>query len=1280
MWWLGALIGLALAWTGEGSALIFMICGAGLGAILKMNIDTQLDSLKKAQQKWQEQSNAHIDELKRIIAALERRLHGLESPTKAVQKEKVTPPTTTPSNVDALLLLPTDEAQVQSEAPVMQSSAALKTTPANTTVIVLDQAIDPLLLLDTEKNQPITPTIIQNVDTHPDAKPAPAPVLPTSATPTTTTKPPQTRTTPTPPAAPPRSLRESLPAPLADFIFGGNALVKVGVLILFLGIAFLLRYAAERVTVPVEFRYVGVTLTGMGLLTLGWFLRHKRRDYALSLQGMAIGVFYLTTLSALKVHMLIAPEMGFAILLVVSILSAALAVLQQAPVLAIIAALEGFVSPVLTSTGANRPLGLFTYLAVLDVGIFLVAWFNAWRVLNLIAFVGTFTLAIGWAQKFYADSDYTLVQPFLIFFFVLFAVIGVLFARRTLSEAQHEVSLANAQGSPIESIKLVGRVDSALVFGNPVTAFGLQYMLVQHSEMGAAFSAIAMAFFYLLLARLVFSKEKQGLALLAESYVIVAAIFGTLAIPLGLEGSWTSAAWALEGAGMYWLGQRQNRPYARVFSLLVLGGASVKLLFAISINTLPNQPLLEGALLGPFLLACSALAMWRLHLRAKSMCESTSKNSLLAQVEQAGSALLPWLGFATLNCLPWMLLVPPLASASCAVLALLLTEMCIRLQLVSLRPIAACMQVLAVVTYLFGIHTNQESGSASFLQNDWRGMGAAIVIALSVLFNAGRYMLRHKRSAEAIGAAPDWSWINQIAMLVGFGLLHLAMLFAIDLSQAAALWPFTACLVLSLALWMSHGTLAAFALGLQVLSAALYLLISPVITTGTFMHLGFATPLALAVAGCWSADRIQREAKRHVHYSALPRTELPRPWLNSWCCLDSARWFAPIWALAWWFTAWISESDFALENAHLSAARPAVTVLIAIASSAILLSLAHWRQWLQAGTLSALSLPFYVVCMLMGIEHLSVTGATTSPYLPSAAWGWLAWPLALTWFYFSLKRQEIFFATYQRLYKLLHVAGLWFFVLLVSMELRAQVLLHLGDAATPDSSWLHLAWIIAPALCIYGLSRPALEKIWPLTSYRSSYLETAGAPVALYLLLWSWVSNLHGAGNAQPLPYLPLLNPLEIAHVIVLLSLFLWWRALPANSPVRLPQATSMTLLAATAFALLTAGVLRAAHHYADIPWQATSLFDSRLAQAAVSITWALTGVSLMLTGNRRASRTIWIAGAALLGVVVAKLFLIELADRGGLYRIISFMGVGIAFLVVGYFAPVPVKKMETQT
>ncbi|CKU83371.1 Predicted membrane protein [Mycobacterium tuberculosis] len=47
--------------------------------------------------------------------------------------------------------------------------------------------------------------------------------------------------------------------------------------------------------------------------------------------------------------------------------------------------------------------------------------------------------------------------------------------------------------------------------------------------------------------------------------------------------------------------------------------------------------------------------------------------------------------------------------------------------------------------------------------------------------------------------------------------------------------------------------------------------------------------------------------------------------------------------------------------------------------------------------------------------------------------------------------------------------------------------------------------------------------------------------------------------------------------------------------------------------------------------------------------------------------------------MVVLKLFFVELADRGGLFRIVSFIAVGALLLLVGYFAPVPPKREEAQ-
>lgn len=74
------------------------------------------------------------------------------------------------------------------------------------------------------------------------------------------------------PPAPPRepSLVERGFAAAKGWLFGGNTVLRIGVVLLFIGLAFLLRYASERVAVPVEYRYAGVALAAMALLGVGW--------------------------------------------------------------------------------------------------------------------------------------------------------------------------------------------------------------------------------------------------------------------------------------------------------------------------------------------------------------------------------------------------------------------------------------------------------------------------------------------------------------------------------------------------------------------------------------------------------------------------------------------------------------------------------------------------------------------------------------------------------------------------------------------------------------------------------------------------------------------------------------------------------------------------------------------------------------------------------------------------------------------------------------------------
>ncbi|POD21385.1 hypothetical protein BKM04_08215 [Pseudomonas syringae pv. syringae] len=71
--------------------------------------------------------------------------------------------------------------------------------------------------------------------------------------------------------------------------------------------------------------------------------------------------------------------------------------------------------------------------------------------------------------------------------------------------------------------------------------------------------------------------------------------------------------------------------------------------------------------------------------------------------------------------------------------------------------------------------------------------------------------------------------------------------------------------------------------------------------------------------------------------------------------------------------------------------------------------------------------------------------------------------------------------------------------------------------------------------------------------------------------------------------------------------------------------------------------------------------------------------LALTIGGHMRSNRQLWLGDAALIGVVVVKLFFVELSNRGGMERIVSFIGVGILLLVVGYFAPLPPKHSATE-
>jgi uncharacterized membrane protein len=392
---------------------------------------------------------------------------------------------------------------------------------------------------------------------------------------------------------------DKITAAIKRWFTEGNVPVKIGVLVLFAGVAAALRYAAVQgyFTMPIEVRLAVIAAGALIALGLGWRERVRRPAFGLSLQGGALGVLLLTIFAAYGKYGLLPPMAAFALVVVLVAGAAALAVLQDAIALGALGFLGGYLAPVLISTGSNNPIGLFSYYAVLNAAVFAVSWTRSWRLLNLIGFAFTFGVGTAWGTKFYRPELFSTIEPFLILFFVFYLAIGLLYVLR---QSEHRRPW----------------VDGTLVFGTPLLAFPLQAALLRDNRMALAFSALLVGVVY---AGLVYwLRRKRDERLLTEAYGALALGFATLAVPLAFSAGTTASVWALEGAGAAWLGIRQNRTFPWLAGLalqLFAAGAYLQSVSDIGPYLGSSILLLNPDWLGGAILAFAGFALSLIHER-----------------------------------------------------------------------------------------------------------------------------------------------------------------------------------------------------------------------------------------------------------------------------------------------------------------------------------------------------------------------------------------------------------------------------------------------------------------------------------------------------------------------------------------------------------------------------------------------------------------------------------------------------------------------------------------
>jgi uncharacterized membrane protein len=239
--------------------------------------------------------------------------------------------------------------------------------------------------------------------------------------------------------------------------------------------------------------------------------------------------------------------------------------------------------------------------------------------------------------------------------------------------------------------------------------------------------------------------------------------------------------------------------------------------------------------------------------------------------------------------------------------------------------------------------------------------------------------------------------------------------------------------------------------------------------------------------------------------------------------------------------------------------------------------------------------------------------------------------------------------------RLVEGAAILFTVLLVTLEIRHYV--HSGDIYRADSALTEIALQVCAGLAItIGLEH--------VRARSGSIVHNIGAVIVAGLTLGAIVFGLLLGQN-------PLISDAPVGPLFF--NLILLGYGIPAVLAIILALRARETrpiqyrIVAATTAVVLSLGYLslQIARLYQGPVLTADEISDAEL--YTYSAAWLAYGVVLLVVGLLIDSKPARIASAAVILLTVLKVFFIDMADLTGVWRALSFIGLGIVLIGIGY-------------
>jgi hypothetical protein len=1052
---------------------------------------------------------------------------------------------------------------------------------------------------------------------------------------------------PRPPAAPPFWKQVDWESVVGVKLFSwiaGIAMVVAAI--------YFLRYSVEHGWISPPIRAAIGLITGSALLVI-CELRVARgyRFTANAMLGAGIAILYATLFAVHALWHLMPSGVVFAGMLVVTAVAVGLSIRRESLFIALLGMMGGFATPAVLSTGENRPIGLFSYLLLLNAGLAWVAYKKRWPALTIGSVLFSVIYQWAWIAKFLDAAQLPLAAGIFIVFGI--AAASVLWMRR--DDAKQKL------------FDRAGEIGVALpllfaLFGAAVPAYGERYNVLFGFLllMAAGLGAIA-----------IFRKLEwlYGLAIIATllTFAIWLAVsYTTEAWPAIL--GWTSAFVVL----FLGIGLRDR-------SRLVVGAGALLFVFAALVQLEPRtaSPLLPFSVMF-VLLALAAVYAVRYSVGLlyfvgtffAILAEGLwSAKHLTAERLYEGLAIYGAFGLL-------FLAVPTLARrfdrvlrpvngvgvtviASVAMLLFLTFD---EVASDALWGLSIVLAALAVGAILEARSTARPILAAIAVVLSWivlaswweaAPLGTALIPALFVIALFGTLVV----------IASAWSgFADQTHLaLAGHGFL---IFVAASRSLAFPPWPFLAVLfVLDLAIGVAALYLRqpSLLVGGAVMSQVVLLAWSAIVQTAPWPNVALASTLSVALyAGLWYVLSLRLAARDGV--GEADRSTAPIP-------TGFARATASALLLGHLVAIVAGTSSQAPLFGTLLATHAALvigTLVLAAFTRAHVLAILSVPLAALATGLARTSTPseqftFAAVLYALYIAYPLILGARVKRALEP----YLAAVLASVPF-FLFARDAMTDGGLEPMIGVLPVVQALVMLLLVLRLLRIEppgdrllsrlamvsaAALAFVTVAIPlqlEKQWITIGWALEAAALVWLFRRIPHRGLlaWAAALLVSAFVRLTINPAVL---------SYHESGERA------ILNWYLYTYLVSALAFFAAAHLAPKTyaKAIALCRAAGALLL----FFLLN---IEIADYFSSGPTLTFNFLSSSLAQdLTYTIGWAAFAIAMLIVGIAFQSRAARVSSIALLVITIFKCFLHDLARLGGLYRIASFLGLALALVMV---------------